>query len=56
VHAQRLLSVVKGATVLEEYTIEEQRSVVRLFVIKITECKGYSERIISCLRWDVFVA
>jgi hypothetical protein len=28
-HVQMLLSVVKMATVLEEYTTEEQRSVVR---------------------------
>jgi hypothetical protein len=28
-HVQRLVSVVKVATVLEEYTTEEQRSVVR---------------------------
>jgi hypothetical protein len=41
-HVQRLVSVVKMATVLEEYTTEEQRSVVRFFVSKITHCKEYS--------------
>jgi hypothetical protein len=30
-HAQRLVSVVNVATVLEEYTTEEQRSVVSYF-------------------------
>jgi hypothetical protein len=44
------------ATVLEEYTTEEQRFVVRFFVGKRNQCKGYSERNISCLRWEVFVA
>jgi hypothetical protein len=33
-HVHRLLSVVKLATVLEEYTTEEQRYVVRLFWAK----------------------
>jgi hypothetical protein len=31
-HVQRLVSVVKRATVLEESTTEEQRSVVRFFL------------------------
>jgi hypothetical protein len=31
VHVQRLVSVVKMATVLKEYTTEEQRSVVSFF-------------------------
>jgi hypothetical protein len=30
-HVERLVSVVKMAAVLEVYTIEEQRSVVRVF-------------------------
>jgi hypothetical protein len=33
-HVQRLVSVVKMATVLEEYTTEEQRSVVRFYAQK----------------------
>jgi hypothetical protein len=40
-HVQRLVSVVKMATVLEECAKEEQRSVV-FFVGKRTRCKGYS--------------
>jgi hypothetical protein len=36
-HVQRLVSVVKMATVLEEYTTEEQRYVVRFFVGKRTQ-------------------
>jgi hypothetical protein len=34
VHVQRMVSVVKMATVLEEYTTEEHRSVVRFSVNK----------------------
>jgi hypothetical protein len=37
-----LISVVRMATVLEECTTEEQRSVVRFFVGKMTRCRGYS--------------
>jgi hypothetical protein len=37
-----LVLVVKMATGLEECTNEEQRSVVRIFAGKRTECKGYS--------------
>jgi hypothetical protein len=56
-HAQRLVLVAKMATVLEEYTTEEQRSVVLYpFVGKRTQCKGYSQRNVSHLRWEVFVA
>jgi hypothetical protein len=40
-HVQRLVSVVKMATVLE-YITEEQRPVVSFFVGKRTQCKGYS--------------
>jgi hypothetical protein len=32
----------KMATVLEDYTTEEQGSVVRFVVDKRTQCKGYS--------------
>jgi hypothetical protein len=41
-HFQRLVSVVKMATVLEKCTTEEQRSDVRFFVGKRTQCKEYS--------------
>jgi hypothetical protein len=42
-HVQRLVSVVKMATVREECNNEEQRSVVRFFFVgKRTQCKGYS--------------
>jgi hypothetical protein len=42
VHVQKLVSTVKMATELEECTTEEQRSVVRFFAGKRTQCKGYS--------------
>jgi hypothetical protein len=42
-HVQRLVSVVKMATMLEDCTTEEQLSVVRCFSArKRTQCKGYS--------------
>jgi hypothetical protein len=41
-HVQRLVTLVKMATMLEVYTTEEQRSVVRFFVGKRTQCKGCS--------------
>jgi hypothetical protein len=41
-HVQRLVSVVKMVTVLEECTTQDQRSVVRFTVVKNTQCKGYS--------------
>jgi hypothetical protein len=42
-HVQRMVSVVKMATVLEEYTIEEQHSAVHFFFVgKRTQCEGYS--------------
>jgi hypothetical protein len=56
---QRLVSVVKMATVLEAFTTEEQRFVVRFFVGgggKRNQCKGYSYRNVSCLGWEVLVA
>jgi hypothetical protein len=40
-HVQRLDSVAKMATVLEKDTTEEQRFVVRCFLGKMTQCKGY---------------
>jgi hypothetical protein len=39
-HVQRLVPVLKMATVLEEYTAEEQRSVLRFFMGKNTQCEG----------------
>jgi hypothetical protein len=36
-----IVSVAKMATVLEECTIKEQRSVVHFFVGKKSQCKGY---------------
>jgi hypothetical protein len=41
VHVQKLVSVVKMATMLEAYTTEEQRPGV-FFVGNRTQCKGYS--------------
>jgi hypothetical protein len=41
-HAQKLVTAVKMATMLEVYTTEEQLSVVCFFVGKTTQCKGYS--------------
>jgi hypothetical protein len=34
-HVQKLVSVVKMATMLEKYTSEEQHSVVRILTLKI---------------------
>jgi hypothetical protein len=55
-NVQRLVSVVRMATVLKEYTIEEQHSVARFITGKRTQCKGYSQRNVSCLWLEVFVA
>jgi hypothetical protein len=55
-HAQRLVLVVKMTTVLEEYTTEEQLSVVRFF---LWENELYAKDVhkkVSCLRWKVFFA
>jgi hypothetical protein len=54
-YVQRLVSVVRMATVFEECTVQDQRSVV-LFVCKRSHSKGYSLRNIFGLRWEVFVA
>jgi hypothetical protein len=40
-HVQRLISVVKMATVIEVRSTEEKHSVVRLFVVTRTEHKKY---------------
>jgi hypothetical protein len=42
VHVQRLVSVVKMATMVEECITEEELSIVRFFVGERTQCKGYS--------------
>jgi transposase len=44
-HVQRLVSVVKIATVLEEYKTEEQRSVVRLLWAKGLNAKNIHKKI-----------
>jgi hypothetical protein len=41
-YVQRLVSVIKMATVLEEYTTEEQSSFVNFLLAKRLICKGYS--------------
>jgi hypothetical protein len=41
-HVQRLVSVVKIATVLDESTTEDLRSLVLIFVEERTHCEGYS--------------
>jgi hypothetical protein len=41
-HVQRLVSVVRMATVLEECNTEDQRSVMRFLLRKSTECRGCS--------------
>jgi hypothetical protein len=51
-----LASVIKMATVLEVYTTEEQRPFVRFFEGKRTQCKGYAQRNVVCLRWEAFGA
>jgi hypothetical protein len=40
-HVQSLVLVVKMVTMLEAYTTEEQRYVVRFFMGKMIRCKGY---------------
>jgi hypothetical protein len=54
-NVQGLVLVVKMVTVLEECPIEEQRSVMHFYGQK-TQCKGYSQINVSCLRWELFVA
>jgi hypothetical protein len=50
-----MVSVVKMATVLEEYTTEEQHSVVRLLWAKELIAKDIHKNI-SCLLWELFIA
>jgi hypothetical protein len=55
-HVQRLVSIVKMATVLQEYSTEERRFVMR-FYLWTTELNAYmSIKNISCLQCEVFVA
>jgi hypothetical protein len=54
-HVQRLVSVLKMATSLEECTTKKQHSVVCSFAGKRTQCKGCSYGNDSCLRWEVSV-
>jgi transposase len=44
-HVQRLVSAVKMATVLEEYTTEDQRSVVRFLWAKLFKAKDIHKEI-----------
>jgi hypothetical protein len=50
-----LVSVDTMGTVLEEYTTEDQRSVVR-FCEQNSQCKGYPYGNVSFLVCEVFVA
>jgi hypothetical protein len=55
-HVQRLVSVVKMATVLEECTTEEQRSVVRFFCRQEDSMKRIFIRKCFLLTVEIFVA
>jgi hypothetical protein len=55
-HVQRLVSVDKMATVLEECTIEEHISVLRFICGKKDSMQRVFITKISCLRWEVSVA
>jgi hypothetical protein len=55
-HVQRLVSVVKMATVLEECTTKDQHPVVRFFWAKGLNAKDIYKEMFPCLRWEVFVA
>jgi hypothetical protein len=50
-HVQRLVSVVKMATVLEEYATEEQLSVVRFFWTKVLNAKDIRKERFSLYVW-----
>jgi hypothetical protein len=54
-HVERLVSVVTMTTVLEEYTTEEQRSVVSLCGQKDSMQRIFINKF-SYLLWGVFVA
>jgi hypothetical protein len=51
-----LVSVVKMATVLKEFTTEEQRSGVRFLWEKGLNAKDNHTEKVSCLWWELFVA
>jgi hypothetical protein len=53
--AQRLVSVVKMATLPWMFTTEEQRNVVLFLVGKRTQIKKKYKNIL-CLQWEMFVA
>jgi hypothetical protein len=48
-HVQRLISVVKMAIVLEEYTTEEHSSIVRFLWAKRLNAKDIYKENLSCL-------
>jgi hypothetical protein len=54
-HVQRLVSVVKISTVLEEYSTEQQWSVVRFFWAKVLNAKDIYKNV-SYIRLEMFVA
>jgi hypothetical protein len=54
-HVQRLVSVVKMATMLEENTTEEQCSVVLFLSVKELSAKDIHKSNVSCLWWEVSV-
>jgi hypothetical protein len=49
-HVQRLVSVVKMATVLEEFTTEEQRSIVKFLWAKGLNAKDIHKEIFPVYR------
>jgi hypothetical protein len=55
-HVQRLVPVVKMATLLEGCTIEEQRTIVRFFCGQKDSMKRIFIQKYFPLRWELFVA
>jgi hypothetical protein len=55
-HDQKLVLVVKMATILVECTTEEQNSVMRFLWTKRLKAKDIHKKKVSCLWWEVFVA
>jgi hypothetical protein len=54
-HVHRLVSVVKVAKVLEEYTTEEQRPFVRFLWTKGLNAKHIYKEMFAVFRWEMFV-
>jgi hypothetical protein len=54
-YVQRLVSVVKMVTMLEEFTMKEQRSVMRFLWAKGLNAKDIHKKYVSSLWWEVFV-